>query len=462
MIAAPQGRSGKTTVSLGICAALVNRGLRVQAFKKGPDYIDPSWLSAACGNDCRSLDSFFLSNLDDLKQAFLKGSQGANFILIEGNHGLYDSIDPDGHGSSAATARTLDTPVILVINAARMSRSAAAMVHGYQTFEPDTPIKAVILNNVAQTRHEEKLRQAIETYCRIPVLGALPRSDRLTIPDRHLGLVPHGESADLPAAIEACRREVEANVDLNALVEIANQSSPIASGGFTQVIRSVRTGTDRVRLGVIRDRAFSFYYPENLEALEEAGAELFFIDALHDSRIPTIDGLVIGGGFPELFMEQLSANQTLRKELKERAAAGLPVYAECGGLMYLARRIHWGSQSAEMVGALPIEVEMTDLPQGHGYVQARCDAKNPFFPIGTTVRGHEFHHSRLIQMADTRVTVLQLDRGVGMGAKRDGLVSQNILACYTHLHAGGTPAWAPAVVKAAELFRTRVVNGCLS
>ncbi len=466
LIAAPQGRSGKTTVSLGICAALTERGLAVQAFKKGPDYVDPSWLSAAAGRPCRTLDPFFIPGEAELRRALIHSASGVDLALIEANHGLYDSStaapdEPDsGQGSSAALARSTHTPVLLVVNAARMGRSAAALVHGYQTFEPDTPIAGVILNNVAQGRHQTKLRTAIENYCGLPVLGALPRSSELEIPDRHLGLVPQGENAALHPALEACRRAAEAYLDLDQILAIARSAPPLEQEFIpplsTTISQDPAAGPSP-RIGVARDRAFSFYYPENLEALQEAGAELVEFSPLEDSHLPEVDALVIGGGFPEMFLDELQANLGMRQAIRDAAAAGLPVYTECGGLMYLAQRIVWGEHSAEMVGVLPVSVELCALPQGHGYVQGEVCGPNPFFPLGSLIRGHEFHHSRLVAALELPC-VYRLERGSGLQGKRpdaqpvDGLVVGNVLAAYTHLHAAGAPDWAPGLVAAAKAY----------
>jgi cobyrinic acid a,c-diamide synthase len=478
VIAAPQGRSGKTTVALGLCAALAARGLAVQPFKKGPDYIDPSWLTEAAGRACRTLDPFFLISEDEVRRAFLRGASGADVSLIEGNHGLYDSLDGEGTGSTAAVARCLQAPVILVVNAERMSRSVAALVRGYQTFEPDTNIAAVILNNVAhstldgaqstpygaQSRHELKLRNAIERHCHLPVVGALPRSDVLTIPDRHLGLVPRAEDETLIPAIEACRKAIEQHVDLDAILNMARSAPPIPHpkelpGGANDHLTAARLPHPAIaRVGVIRDRAFSFYYPENLEALTDAGAELVFVDALHDSQLPDLAALYIGGGFPEIFMQELSANQRLRLDIRSAARGGLPIYAECGGLMYLSRRIIWGDRLAEMVGALPCDVEVTDRPQGHGYVIAEALDGNPFLPARTIVRGHEFHHSRLVNWQGDLPTAYRLLRGNGLGGGRDGLVYHNILASYTHLHAAGSPGWAEGLVAQARTYANEVTH----
>ena len=453
VIAAPQGRSGKTTVSLGICAALAARGLAVQPFKKGPDYIDPSWLSEAAGRACRSLDAFFMPEPDDLRAAFLKGARQADFSLVEGNHGLYDSHEDDGRGSSAHVARLLQAPVVLVVNAQRMTRSAAALVMGCQVFEIDTPIRGVILNNVAQKRHEDKLRQAIEKHCGIPVLGALPRDEALSIPDRHLGLVPSGEQGGAQSAIEACRQAAEQYLDLDALLDLARQAPPLSSSKSSDAPPGVSRSSCVV--GVLRDRAFTFYYPENLEALQEAGAELVFIDSMQEARLPQVDALYIGGGFPEVFMEALAENSSLRQDIRQAVESDLPVYAECGGLMYLARSIRWQTageakaRQAPMVGALPFDVEMLPRPQGHGYVLGECTAPNPFFPIGARLRGHEFHHSRLLGAQDWP-TALHLERGSGLGNQRDGLLYRNVFAAYTHLHAYGTPDWAPGLAARAR------------
>ncbi len=481
VIAAPQGRSGKTTVALGLCAAFKGRGLVVQPYKKGPDYIDPSWLSEAAGRACRSLDPFFYDKPVSLLQAFVRSAQGAALSLIEGNHGLFDSFDESGLGSTAAVARVLGAPVLLVVNATRIGRSIAAIVHGCQTFEPDTHITGVVLNNVAQGRHEARLCQAIESHCGLPVIGAIPRDERLTIPGRHLGLVPRAEEDVLLSAITNCQQAIEKYLDLNMVLHIACSAPPLS---VTQPSPAsyLLAITERPRIGVLRDRAFTFYYPENLGALEEAGAELVFISALSDPALPRLDALYVGGGFPEIFMDELSANVSMRRAIRQAVEDGLPVYAECGGMMYLSRRIRWGERFAEMVGVLPCEIEMTDRPQGHGYVIAQVDQENPFFAPGTILLGHEFHNSRVVRCDEfnrsvsgegkSRLndfaskgkcdalmgeqplnTVYRLSRGNGLGDGRDGIVVNNVLASYTHLHVGGSVDWAKSLVNRAQFYR---------
>ena len=439
VIAVPQGRSGKTTVTLGLCMALRARGLTVQPFKKGPDYIDPSWLSEAAARACRSLDPFFYDQPEDLRTAFVHSAHHADISLVEGNHGIFDSFDDTGTGSTAAVARTLEAPILLVVNATRVGRSVAAIVHGCQTFEAGTNIAGVVLNNVAQGRHEARLRSAIENHCRIPVVGAMARDERLTIPDRHLGLVPRGEGETLLSAITNCQQAVERYLDLDLILQIARSASllsePDDSGGMPS-----RSTNGQVKIGVMRDRAFTFYYPENLEALEEAGAELVFVNALTEAALPDLDALYIGGGFPEIFMDELSANTGMRASVRQAIERGLPVYAECGGMMYLSRRIVLGERSAGMVGVLPCEIEMTDKPQGHGYVTAQVDAENPFFPVGTILRGHEFHNSRAT--ADSLKPPIVSRVGTDWAAGGTDLCLATFWLPDTHLHVGGCAGWA--------------------
>jgi cobyrinic acid a,c-diamide synthase len=480
VIAAPQGRSGKTTVTLGLCTAFKARGLKVQPFKKGPDYIDPSWLGEAAGRPCRSLDPFFYQQPEALLWAFVRPAQKANLSVIEGNHGLFDSYDEAGVGSTAAVARVLEAPILLVVNAARLGRSAAAIVHGCQTFEPGTNIAAVVLNNVAHGRHETRIRQAIESHCHIPVLGSIPRDEKLTIPDRHLGLVPREEEKAHLSAIMACQEAIERCLDLDALLEIARSASPLSLSSSPPTAETV-VRPPLVKIGILRDRAFTFYYPENLEALEAAGAELVFMNAFEAAELPSVDALYIGGGFPEMFMDELSANVSLRRAIRQAIKNDLPVYAECGGLMYLSQRIVWGDRSAKMVGALPLEIEMTGKPQGHGYVVAEVKEDNPFFAPGTILRGHEFHNSRVVRRTSQREsnrlngsdpqvdlshqtwcdapTAYELSRGKGLGDNRDGILYRNVLASYTHLHSGGAPEWARGLVQRAQLYKATCQQG---
>jgi cobyrinic acid a,c-diamide synthase len=311
MIAAPQGRSGKTTVTIGLCAALRQRGLKVKPFKKGPDYIDPSWLTAASGTACSNLDPFMFDR-QTLMEGFQNSSRGADIIVIEASMGLFDSSSEDGKGSSAWLARQLQTPIILVINCARMTRSTAAMVRGYQDFERGTHIAGVILNNVGNPRHERTIIKAIEHHCGIPVLGTLPRDERLSIRERHLGIVPLQEQAEAATMIDRIGSIFKQHTDIDRILGIAHESdrllrfarndesnsgkdndNGVDENGNHVIARSNTTkqSDPRVTIGVLADKAFSFYYPENLEALEQCGARLVYIDSLKDNDLPEIDAL---------------------------------------------------------------------------------------------------------------------------------------------------------------------------
>ncbi len=440
LISAPQGRSGKTIASLALCAAFKRRGLVVQPFKKGPDYIDPSWLTEAAGRNCRNLDPFLMLEdimLDSFKQACF----GADIAIAEGAMGLFDGPESAGWGSTAHLAQILNLPVILIVDCTRMTGSIAAMVSGYQHFQPDVHIGGIILNNVSGPRHERKLKTAVEEHCKIPVVGSIPRNSGLNLTQRHLGHIPFPENEGAEPVIERIRSIIEPKLDLDAIMAIA--------ASFTidgqQNLDMVADQTEKVRIGVIRDRVFNFYYPENLTELERAGAELVFIDSLKDS-LPSIDGLLIGGGFPELFLEELEANHKLRTSIAEAIEDGLPVYAECAGLMYLCKAINWQGRRCEMVGVIPTEVELSKRPQGHGYVEAEVSVENPLFPTGMAFRGHEFHHSKLVE-PDKLEFVYRVKRGHGAGEGIDGIKYKNAVAAYTHLHALGTPQWAQSFVE---------------
>lgn len=416
----------------------------VQPFKKGPDYIDPSWLTAAANRACRNLDAFQMSE-ETLLLSFQRACQGADLALIEGVMGLYDSFTIDGRGSTAWMSRFLGAPVILLINASRMTRSVAAVITGYQRFEPDTPIAGVILNNVSTDGHKWRLEAAIERYCNIPVLGSMPRDDKFSIAEQHLGLSPYRQSKETTSIIERIHDSIKAHLDLDGILAIANKSE--AQSILTT--SEPETKAALVQIGVILDEVFNFYYPENLEALHQAGANLVFIDSLRDQGLPDIDGLYIGGGFPELFLERLEANSSLRYDIAQAAKDGLPVYAECAGLMYLCHNIYWHDRRYEMVGVIPCEAEMCQQPQGHGYVEVEVVAENPLFPIGLKLRGHEFHHSKLSRLDGLKFAYKML-RGRGAGKQLDAIVYNNVLAAYTHLHALSVPQWAEAFVSLAS------------
>jgi len=452
LISSPQGRSGKTVVTIGLCNALNRKGLSVQPFKKGPDYIDPSWLTVATGRSCRNLDLFLIPE-DRLLHSFHRSCEGVNLAIVEGAMGLYDGLD--SYGTTAEIACLLNLPILLVVNTSRMTTSIAAMVKGYQLFQTDIKIAGVILNYVSGRRHEEKLRGAVEQHCGIPVVGSIPRDPDLLIAERHLGLIPSRETSEAMSLVERIGKKVEPYLDLEGILTIAKEFRPPRPVPFPSGERPSEDRNEerkdqpiKAKIGIMRDRAFNFYYPENLEALKKEGAQLLFINSFMD-RLPEVDGLYFGGGFPEFFLEDLEKNHELRKDIAEAIEAGLPVYAECAGLMYLCRTIHWQGISYEMVGIIPAEVQLSEKPEGHGYVIVEVIDENPLFPVGLTLRGHEFHHSSLSLPGDLRFAY-RVKRGQGIHRQLDGIVYKNLFASYVHLHALGTPEWAHGFVSLAS------------
>ena len=394
IITGPHRSAGKTTVSVGLCHALARKGVKIQPFKKGPDYIDPMWLTKASGRKCRNLD-FHMMGDENILRSFETASDGADIALIEGNQGLFDGMDLEGADSTAGLAHLLTSPVVFVMDTSRMNRGVAPILLGYSNFDPDLKISGVILNNVASPRHEAKLVKAIERYVGLKIIGAIPKApDKMGVTERHLGLVPVLENPKLPEKINDIADIIEQNVDIDTIHEIAG-----AAPSLPKVKPCERKiGAGDVRIGVAQDRAFTFYYPENIEALEAAGAEIVPFSPLTTKTLPEVSALYLGGGFPEVFMKELSGNEPLRRQIKAEIEKGLPVYAECGGLMYLARSISWEEQKYEMTGALPLDIVMTKRPMGMGYMTLSPTGACDWLSTKGTVNCHEFHHSKAINI----------------------------------------------------------------
>ena len=464
LISAAHKSSGKTTLSLGLCAALRKRGLVVQPFKKGPDYIDPMWLSLASRRDCHNLD-FYLMERDEILYTFADHSRNADISIIEGNKGLYDGLDLDGSNSNAALARLLETPVVLVIDARGMTRGIAPLILGYQAFDPKIRIAGVILNQLGGSRHEAKLRAVIEHYTEVPVIGALHHDDRLGIIERHLGLIPSNETGHASQRIDTIADLVAEHVDMDRLINIAASATPFTQSTLTPTPLTKGDGVS-VRIGIARDAAFSFYYPGDLEALRNVGAELVSFDTLQDSHLPAIDALFIGGGFPEVHMDALQANITLRRDIHQAIQSGMPVYAECGGLMYLSRSLSWHGQRREMVGAIPADTMMHERPMGRGYVLLRETGKG-LWPLSNThnkpteIRAHEFHYSSLEDLDPGLEFAYDMLRGNGIDGHHDGIVYKNVLACYAHMRDLANNHWAARFIDFVRLHKRRAANSKL-
>lgn len=453
IIAALRGGAGKTLISIGLLAAWRRYcGLRVVPFKKGPDYIDAGWLARAAEHTCYNLDPFLMSG-EAMLSSLVQRSRESDGCLIEGNRGLYDGVDLQGSFSTAELAKLLRTPLLLVVDATKVTRTAAAQVVGCLRFDPEVRIAGVLLNQVGGARHEQILRGTIEHYCNIPVLGAIPRQGLNLFPERHLGLVPPQESRDVPESLEFLGSLIHQNVDLRALWDVAKSAAPLGNLPLRAQESASLTAKQRVTIGVLRDAAFQFYYPENLEALQERGAFLREISSFTHEPLPSVDALYIGGGFPETHLEILANNQVFRKSLRAEIDKGLPVYAECGGLMFLGSHIHHLHARYPMVGVFSYDTVMEKRPQGHGYTMMECFHENPFFPKGALLKGHEFHYSRIIHLPEAPAFVFRLSKGHGIVAGWDGICYKNTLASYSHIHAVGNESWAEAMIKAALSYQ---------
>jgi len=456
LVSAAHKSSGKTTISIGLCAALKHKSLTVQAFKKGPDYIDPMWLSKATGRPCYNLD-FYTMEREEILQVFRGKADHAQISLIEGNKGLYDGLDLDGRNSNAALAQLLNAPVVLVIDAQGMTRGIAPLILGYQAFEPNINIAGVILNKLGGGRHESKLRAVIEHYTDVPVLGAVHRSSELKILERHLGLIPSNELATAQEHIDTVGRLVSQQVDLEKLIDIAEQApAPLSPAVESQAIV---TGRDKVKIGIAMDAAFGFYYPDDLDAFARAGAELVPINTLQDTILPPMDGLFIGGGFPETHMSQLSANKALRIAICRAIEQGLPVYAECGGLMYLTRSIAWGEKRYDMVGVIGADTVMHEKPQGRGYVMLEETDFHPWSQRTSDrqpLAAHEFHYSSLENLDNSVQFAYKVKRGAGIDGRHDGIMVKNLLANYSHLRNVKNNPWVSRFVEFVRRAKTNV------
>jgi cobyrinic acid a,c-diamide synthase len=453
-ISALKGGSGKTILSLGLIAAWSDKGHRIAPFKKGPDFIDAGWLSFAAARSCYNLDPFMM-NKEQILQSFVSHSRHADLSLIEGNRGVFDGLDPEGRCSTAELAKLLKTPVILIVDVTMATRTIAAVVKGCQAFDPELNVAGVILNRVAGSRQETLIRSTIETYCGIIVVGSVPKLRENVFPERHMGLVPYQERNQADKAMSWTKEIVMENLQLDAILRMASDAENIEAGFKYQPQEiTTKVSNDVPKIGFIKDKAFWFYYPENLEQLERMGARLVEINAISQNVLPQLDALYIGGGFPEIQAQALADNYTFRNALREEIEKGLPVYAECGGFMYLGKNLVVDGRTYPMVGAIPIEFIIKQRPQGHGYTILEVKELNPYYPVGEILKGHEFHYSKPVLTGDENMDyVFKVCRGHGVDGERDGICMKNVLATFTHIHAAGNPRWAKGLFEAASEYR---------
>lgn len=478
---------GKTSISIGITAALRKRGLNVRAFKVGPDFLDPSWLSQASGAVCFNLDSW-MTGKEYVSEIFARSCTDADIAIIEGVMGLFDGASPDALvGSTAEVAQILKAPVLLIIDGWGVARSAAAMVRGFSTFEADCKVAGVIANYCGSEGHAKIISQALEAADQPALIGFIERNTLPSLPDRHLGLYAAVARPDSNELIDKLAASIEQNLNLDALINLArtaaatSETSPDTRGESSANVASLsyktstdRTGTVRTRFGVAHDEAFHFYYPDNLELLREAGAEIVYFSPIKDKALPAgLDGIILGGGYPEDFAAQLSLNSPMLQAIGEFARAGNVIYAECGGLMYLSRWIETISgERKPMVGILPFGTRMLPKRKMLGYVECRLTSDCLLGKTGDLIRGHEFHYSEIVENysvnspggldseayhgdvelekpRQTWTLAYELTGRRGAKTRAEGYSRGSVLASYAHLHFGSNPAAAASLVQAA-------------
>jgi Ni-sirohydrochlorin a,c-diamide synthase len=433
LIAGDRSSSGKTTIVAGLLSALRGKGLQVQPFKVAMDYIDPSYHTWITGRSCRNLDGYLMTQ-EAVREIYAHAAHSADIAVIEGVRGLYEGYDGD-LGSTAQIAKLLRTPVIFVLDARSITRSCAAIVKGYMDFDPEVQIKGVILNKVGSERHAQKAIKEIERYAGVEVVGVIRRNEDMHLAMRHLGLVPVLEGKarheGFPERVDKIRRIVEEGLNLDRIREIAKDAEPLPEVQ-PDLYRQNALGHG-IRIGVARDEAFNFYYRDNLELMELAGAKVVPFSPVHDPALPDVDGIYIGGGYPELYARELSENAGMKSALEKAHERDLPIFAECGGLMYLGREIEWDGERQEMVGLVPGRARRGStrvVSYVHGAITQDC----ALGPAGAKIMGHEFHHSEMLMDGEAKYAI-RLERGTGITGGLDGFVEGNLLASYMHIHA---------------------------
>lgn len=439
---------GKTTISCGIIRAFRRRGLEVAPFKCGPDYLDPSYLSRAARRRAHNLDSWMMGQ-QALRSTFLRTSAGADLAVVEGVMGIFDGAVPtDEAGSTAQIAKWLGAPAVLVVDAGGMARSVAALVKGFQDYDPQLALQGVICNRVGSQRHLDLLRQALGEKGSA-IVGGLPKKLDCTFSGRHLGLLEARTQVVQEEIFDQLAELVEQWIDLDALLEMAKQAQPLQAAD----VQERNSSAVRCRIGIAQDEAFSFYYDENLDLLRAQGAELVEFSPLRDPQLPAVDGLYIGGGYPELHAQALQENHSMRSEIAAFIARGRPVYAECGGLMYLCQGIEGlDGQKAQMVGALAGWAKLCDRIQALGYTEVCTTRDSPLGPAGTRYRGHQFRYSKLQELGEEPHCAFELRRRRDGATQAEGYLKRRALGSYVHGHWASNPQIALNFVRACSQF----------
>jgi len=451
VIASPHSGAGKTTVAVGLMNAFAMEGLRVQPFKVGPDFIDPSYHTAATGVYSKNLDTW-LTSPEAVLRIFLKSSRMCDLAVIEGVMGLFDGASSNDSASTAEISRILNAPIILVVDVSRMARSSAALVHGFKTFDQKLNVKGVILNHVKSQKHLDLTKQAIENRGEVRVVGTLPSSADMSIPSRHLGLIPARERDDLSDFLTRLRDFIKQYLDLDQILEIARDADELETDLEDSPMPV--EAQDKPRIGIAYDEAFNFYYQDNIEELESNGAEVVFFSPIHDSGLPSnLDGLFFGGGFPEAYAKELEENQSMRNSVRDAVQDEMPIYAECGGLMYFVDSIQDLERSPHrMVGVLSGKATMCGALESLNYSIAHVVRKNLLTDVGFTLHGHEFHYSKIEDVSADAQFAYEMKKGKGISQLCDGWMQQNLLASYMHIHFAYSSQLAKNLVEACRRY----------
>ncbi len=455
------GGSGKTLASLALSRTFLNLGENIQPFKKGPDYIDTAWLSLAAKKKAYNLDPFFLDS-KALQEHFLKActKQEHCFAFVEGNRGLFDGKDVQGSASTAELAALLELPIILTINAQKCTRTLAAIVNGVLNFDKRLSFLGLIFNNVASSRHEKIIHDCVKEYCDTDIIGFIPRFNANPLPERHLGLSLDIERHENEEAIENIANKVKENLDISAVLAKVELLEALSFAKTKEnfdapEISLEKSSNKATNIGYIHDKVLWFYYSENLEALENAGANLIKLSLSSLENWDKIDALYIGGGYPELYAEEISSLPTMKK-IKEYADKNMPIYAECGGFMLLTKSIaSVDNKQYSMANIFDIELYFHKKPQGLGYIEAEVVQENPYFTKNSFIKGHEFHYT--LSKKHECNSYFSLSKGMGMGNSQDALMYKNVFACYTHLYALANPEWAVNFVALAKKYKEQTL-----
>ena len=436
LITSTRKSSGKTTITIGLSRILNRMKYNLATFKKGPDYIDPLWISKASKTSCYNLD-FNTMSTAEIKKLFKLKTQNTALNLIEGNKGLFDGVSLDGSDSNAAMAHLLKLEIILVIDCSGITRGIAPLINGYKDFDPKIKYKGIILNNIASDRHEGKIVNAIAEYSDFKVFGSIPKNNKIEILEQHLGLQPSFLTSSNNNIINNIASLVKSSVDIKHLVKGVSNKKKLSTK-TPNVITKKYAG---ITIGVARDNAFGFYYADDIEKFKSLGARIIYFNTLKDKSLPNVDALFIGGGFPELVAKELSSNKKMISSIKNFINANKPVYAECGGLMYLAKSIKINDKSFRMVGIINGRVVMHDKPVGRGYVELIKSSSHPWLLSNDSIKAHEFHYSRLSLDAKLSNYSYKVKRGYGVNGKYDGIKYKNLLATYSHLRDTKKTTW---------------------